>query len=89
MPYIFLSGQDNRVTGNGGCNVLNGSFTLSGDNGIQFGQMVASRMMCMDMETETKLLTALQEADNFTVNAGVLTLNKGQESPLARFRFVE
>ena len=88
MPFIFLSSENNHITGNAGCNVINGSFKLSENNHIEFYQLISTMMACMDMETEARLKKALEQADNYSVGEGTLSLNKGRMAPLARFQIV-
>src|SRR5690554_5220129 len=53
--------SESRVSGNAGCNNFFGSYTLDGEN-INFSQMGATKMACMDEQankTETELLQIL------------------------------
>ena len=86
MPFIFLTSENNHITGNAGCNVINGAFKLSENNHIEFNNLISTMMACMDMETEAKLKRALEQTDNYTVGEGTLSLNKGRMAPLARFQ---
>jgi heat shock protein HslJ len=86
--HIILKKEDNRVTGNGGCNILNGSYTLETGNRIRFSQMVSTMMMCVNMDVEMKMKQVLEMADNYTVKDNILTLNKARMAPLARFEAV-
>ena len=88
MPFIFMTSETSRITGNAGCNVINGSFKISENNKMEFKQMISTMMACLNMEVESKLMKALEMVDNYTVNDDVLSLNKGRMAPLARFQFV-
>jgi uncharacterized lipoprotein NlpE involved in copper resistance len=86
-PHIILKDRDNRVTGNGGCNSISGSFEVRGLNRISFSRMISTQMACPNMSVETQLLKALAEADHFDIAGDRLVLNKGR-TPLAGFRTV-
>lgn len=56
----------NRVSGNSGCNNFFGTYTVSGNDHIQFGGMGSTRMACLDDEmnkTEQKMLSFLNNKD--------------------------
>ncbi|MDR0834143.1 MAG: META domain-containing protein [Candidatus Symbiothrix sp.] len=76
---------DGTVSGNAGCNQFNGSYALKEGNRIHFEQMATTMKMCLNMDTETKLLKALEIADNYNVTASTLILNRARMAPLAKF----
>ena len=85
--FIILKNEGRRVTGNGGCNTLNGTFEIGQGNRIKFSQMASTMMACLNMETEDGLKKALEMADNYSLSADgkYLSLNKARMAPLARF----
>ncbi|GHT05777.1 hypothetical protein AGMMS49525_13430 [Bacteroidia bacterium] len=76
---------DGTVSGNAGCNAVNGSYSLKEGNRIHFEKMVTTMKMCLDMETETNMLKVLEIADNYNVTASTLILNRARMAPLAKF----
>ena len=76
-PYIGLDMANKSLHGNAGCNRLLGSFELDSihPGTIRFTQVGATRMMCPDMETETKVLAALNKVAGYdeTTEGVVLT----------------
>lgn len=80
-PYIGLDMASKSLHGNAGCNRLLGSFELDSihPGGIRFTQVGATRMMCPDMETETKVLAALNKVTGYgeTAEGVVLTDAEG------------
>ena len=88
-PHIILELEENRFHGNAGCNVLAGSFQSAEPGRITFSQVVATRMMCIDMEIENKMLKLFDTVDSYTVKDDTLTLTKDKTTPLARFVAVE
>lgn len=68
---------EKKVSGNSGCNNFFGSYTLSGDDHIQFGGMGSTRMACLDEEankTEQKMLSFLNNK-NLRFDVADQTLN--------------
>ena len=86
--YIIFKKEDNRITGKGGCNTFNGSFSLMPGNRIIFSKTISTMMMCANMDAETKLHQVLEMADNYTISGDKLVLNKARMAPLARFEAV-
>ena len=86
--HLIFKKEGNRVNGNGGCNVLNGTYTLRPGNKISFSQMASTLMMCLNMDIETQMKKALELTDNYTVNANTLILNNSKNEPIARFEVV-
>ena len=86
--HIIFKQEENRVTGTGGCNIFNGSFSLKSGNRISFSKTISTMMMCANMDIESKMYQVLEMADNYTVNGDKLVLNKARMAPLARFEAV-
>lgn len=84
-PFIFLRSRENRFQGFGGCNTFGGSYELKEGNRIRFFGIAATLMACPDPATETELLKALNEADNYALKGDSLSLNRARMAPLARF----
>lgn len=83
--HFILKEKDNRVTGNTGCNVMNGSYELSGEGyGIHFSQLATTRMACFGVDNEQEYLDIFNQCDSYAVENDTLTLSKGEAS-LARF----
>jgi heat shock protein HslJ len=85
--HIILQKKDSRVSGNGGCNNLSGMYALTPGNGISFTQMALTQMMCLRMDTETRLKQTLETADRYETDGDMLLLKAG-ENALARFKAV-
>ena len=83
-PYITMEIADNRFYGNAGCNNFTGSFRVPEPGRIAFSQVVATRMMCLNMEIENSLLKMFDLIDSYTIKDDILTLANDQ-IPLARF----
>ena len=86
--YIILKLENNRLQGFGGCNVLMGSYGLEQDNRIAFFKVASTMMACPRLADESAFLKVLNQADNYTIEEGVLMLHKGKMAPLATFEAV-
>ncbi|WP_300762360.1 META domain-containing protein [uncultured Bacteroides sp.] len=76
-PFLSFNVADNAVHGNGGCNIINGSFSQEEGNAssLKFGQMISTMMAGPGMETEGKVLEAMNKVASFVVNEdGTLSL---------------
>ena len=76
---------DGRFNGDAGCNRITGSYRTEKSGRITFSQTASTKMMCLNMDTETKFLKMLETADSYTVQNDTLVLNKARMAPLARF----
>ncbi|MCC8153202.1 MAG: META domain-containing protein [Tannerellaceae bacterium] len=63
--FIEFNMGDMRVHGNAGCNTFNGGIKLDKDDNskISITQPVTTMMACPDMDTENKILKALDSVD--------------------------
>jgi len=86
---FLILGQDNRVSGNLGCNTFTGTYNLKPGNRIEFSQVVATLKMCLDMEVEDGFKKVLEMTDNYNVSVNGLSLNRARMAPLARFELVK
>lgn len=87
-PHMILKMADFRVSANGGCNQMNGSFTLMPMNRIRFSQMISTMMACPNMEIEKQLSEVLSNADSYILNGDKLQLIRARMAPLAKFEAV-
>ncbi|MDR0428232.1 MAG: META domain-containing protein [Dysgonamonadaceae bacterium] len=86
--FMTLQVDGNRIHGNFGCNSFNGTYEVKAGNCISFSRMASTMMMCPNMTVEQQFGEALQQADNYSLNADTLILNKTGMTPLARFEAV-
>ena len=89
--FIILKNGNSRVTGNGGCNTLNGTYEIDTERyRIKFSQMITTQMACLNMEVENQLKTVFEMTDNYSLSADgkYLSLNRARMAPLARFEVV-
>jgi len=89
--FIILKNEENRVTGNGGCNTLAGSYELDATTKrIKFSKMITTQMACLNMEVEFEMNKVLEMVDNYALSPDgkFLSLHRARMAPLARFEVV-
>jgi uncharacterized lipoprotein YbaY/heat shock protein HslJ len=73
-PHLILHPADGRVSGNGGCNALTGSYSVESDR-IRFSQMAGTMMACPEgMAQEQALHQALVEVEGWRIEGQRLHL---------------
>ena len=82
--YIALNSVDGSVVGHAGCNRISTTYKQSGAL-LSFGEVIATRMFCPDMATETTLLEAMKATARWRISGSQLELLNGQQAPIARF----
>lgn len=82
--YIVLNSTDGSVVGHAGCNRISTKYKQTGAQ-LSFGDVIATRMFCPDMPTETALLEAMKATAAWRIAGSQLELLNGQQAPLARF----
>ncbi|MFC4309745.1 META domain-containing protein [Steroidobacter flavus] len=82
--YIALNAADGSVVGHAGCNRISTKYKQTGAQ-LSFGEVVATRMFCPDMPTETALLEAVKATAGWRIKGSQLELLNAQQMPIARF----
>lgn len=82
--YIYLSSADASVVGYAGCNRISSTHESSGAR-LTFGEVIATRMYCEDMPTETALLDAMKATVGWRISGSQLQLLNAQQGSLATF----
>jgi len=84
IPELTFDTQNMRVSGNGGCNTISGSFKLDKQN-LSFGPMASTRMACPGNDVEPKFLDALSKTAKYSMYNGKLVLNDSSGTQLLVF----
>ncbi|WP_199250930.1 MULTISPECIES: META domain-containing protein [unclassified Flavobacterium] len=71
--YITLNKDLSAFSGNGGCNIINGSLKVLG-NKIEFKKMISTKMFCDVMDQENKFTALLAIANTYKIIGGQLFL---------------
>lgn len=82
--YIVFNSQDAAVVGYAGCNRISTSYKQTGSK-ISFGDVIATRMVCSDMATETGLIQAMDVATDWRFVGSQLELLDAKKTTVARF----
>ena len=88
-PFIQFFAEENRVSGNAGCNSFTGSYTLKEGNRFETSKLASTMKACLDMKVESQFMGILEKADTYTIKDGVLSITKARMAPLAVFELAE
>ena len=67
--YLYLDfAGGNKVYGNNGCNTINGTFQLSGNN-LMFNEFITSGKSCHNVTAEKTIMHALADVRKYTLTA--------------------
>ena len=67
--YLYLDfAGGNKVYGNNGCNTINGTFQLSGNN-LKFNEFISTSESCRNVTNERTIMHALVDVRRFTLEA--------------------
>ena len=76
--YINFEPVEKKFTGNGGCNQINGNYSLDKNN-IHFTEVVSTKMSCEDIAFENTFLSILSSIDRFEQRGDDLLLKRKRE----------
>jgi len=74
IPQLSFDTKNMRVSGNGGCNSISGSFKAEKEN-LSFGPLATTRMACPGDNIETNFLSALSKTGKFSIYQRKLVLS--------------
>jgi heat shock protein HslJ len=83
--YIALNSADGSVVGHAGCNRISTTYKQTGAQ-LSFDDVIATRMFCPHMATETELLEAMAGTAGWRITGSQLELLNDQQKPLAHFK---
>jgi len=79
--FIRFEVADKRFTGNGGCNQINGNYTLDKKE-IHFTDVISTKMNCNDIDFENTFLSILNTIDHYEVRGNDIALKRKRETML-------
>lgn len=82
--YLALNSVDGSVVGFAGCNRISSTHEETGSQ-LHFGDVIATKMACEDMATETALLEAMKATTSWRITGSQLELLDAQQRSLATF----
>ena len=74
--YLEYVPNDKKFSGFGGCNRINGNYTLSKNSSIRFTDVISTKMSCPDLAFETTLLGTLSEVNRYEITDNNMLLKK-------------
>ncbi|HEX5871158.1 MAG TPA: META domain-containing protein [Longimicrobium sp.] len=83
---LNFAADEQRVSGNGGCNQFSGPYTQNGAS-LRFGPLISTRRACVEEPLnaqETAYFQALESTTRYSVEGGQLILYRGNQV-VARF----
>jgi heat shock protein HslJ len=81
--YLEFAWADKRFSGNGGCNSINGKYTLENKKNIHFTEVISTKMSCPDISFENTFLSILNSVDRFDMEGNIMQLKDGKKTVLA------
>lgn len=67
-PYINFNFADSRIYGSNGCNIINGNFAVSENNGLRITDVISTMMSCPDAVYEQAINRALDAVTSYRVS---------------------
>lgn len=86
--YIIFHSKDHKVEAKANCNGIMNHYKITNEYRLTITPGITTLMACPD-NLEQELTKAMAEADNLSVSATNLSLNKARMAPLARFELVK
>lgn len=68
-------GEENRMSGNSGCNGYGTIYTLSGKKGIEFEPIISTKMACLDgdyMKQEKTFFSVISKTNKYKIKGDLL-----------------
>lgn len=84
--FILFSTEENRISGNSGCNSFGGTYTLKDGNRFETSQLMSTMMACKNMDIEDQFMGVFQKADTYIIQGNTLQITKARMAPLAEFK---
>lgn len=89
--HFILDSKARRISGNGGCNIFNGSYYLEEGNKLSFSPLATTRMACFGVENEDQFFRSLEQVKGFSVDGDNLVLYNAGKVEVMRlgYRYFE
>ncbi len=78
--FLRFSTADKKISGNAGCNQMNGSYTLETRSRIKFVDVATTKMSCPDIAFENTLLEVMRDVDRYETDGTQLRLKDGSKT---------
>jgi heat shock protein HslJ len=77
--FLEFIPAEKKITGNAGCNRINGGYILEKKNHINFQDVISTKMACQDMAFETTFLSLLNEVNRYEQQNSTLILKNDRK----------
>jgi copper homeostasis protein (lipoprotein) len=83
--FVSFTKEENRVHGNGSCNMFNGKYELLEANRIKFAPFAMTRMACIGNNIESEFMQIFEKTTSYSLTSNELILQDEFETTLAKF----
>lgn len=83
-----IFGENNRMSGNAGCNRYSTTYNANGRNRIVFQPIISTKMACADnnyMKQESTFFSVIEKTDRYRLNRNYLTFYDARERNILKF----
>ena len=84
----LIFGEENRISGNGGCNRYSSAYKLTGKNRIKFEPIISTRMACLEgdfMNQEATFFEDMKKVEKYQIKGNFLILSDAPKQNVLRF----
>jgi heat shock protein HslJ len=85
-PHIILWAGEQRLTGSGGCNTLNGNFQSGQQNSLSFSQIASTKMACADAAYENEFYRIIKQTRFYVVEGNNVHFQDSDKLTIATFK---
>lgn len=83
--YISFAAEQNRVSGNDGCNQFFGTCQFLPDSGVRFSAMGSTKKMCFDVNIGNQFYPMLESAVRYAVHGDAFELFNADNKTIGKF----
>jgi heat shock protein HslJ len=82
---LVFNAAEKKFYGSGGCNRINGIYTITGKGAMSLGNTASTMMNCVDQAFEDRFIAALKTVNGYSVEDNILLL-KSRKNVVMRLR---
>jgi copper homeostasis protein (lipoprotein) len=84
----LVLGEENRMSGNAGCNRYSTAYTLKSKNRIKFQPIISTKMACLDNDftkQESTFFSVIEKGEKYKIKGNYLIFSDVAEQNILRF----
>jgi heat shock protein HslJ len=88
----LIFGEQNRISGTGGCNRYSSVYKLSDKNRIKFEPIISTKMACLEddfMRQENVFFDVMQKVERYRIKGNYLVFTDASKQNVLRFARVD